>query len=327
MRGHWRKAHAPDPCPAPLRGGAGGAYSSLSGVRARSRTRLAYALAFLLPGLGLYSALILYPTVQSLVYSVQSWEGRTAKFVGLANFAELIHDRLVWVGAANNLRVLFLLLVFQLPIALALAYMLSRKPRVAGFFRFVYFIPGLVGAATMALMWGFIYQSDHGILNGFLRMIGLQSLIRPWLSADGIVQWTVAVPGVYAGVGFFVIIFMAAIAEIPESIYEAAAIDGASGWHQLVHITLPGIRGVYVMACVLAVTDALSAFVFPFILTNGGPLHRTETLTSYAVWQSFRNYRRGYGAAIAVFHFGIAVVATLLIRRLAKREQETSKAL
>jgi len=111
------------------------------GARQRHRARLAYALAFLLPGLGLYSALILYPTVQSLIYSVQDWEGRKARFVGLANFAELLHDRLVWVGAANNLRVLFLLLVFQLPIALALAYMLSRRPRVAGFFRFIYFVP------------------------------------------------------------------------------------------------------------------------------------------------------------------------------------------
>ena len=265
--------------------------------------------------------------MQSLVYSTQDWQGRTARFVGLSNFAELLHDRLVWVGAFNNLRVLALILVFQLPIALTLAYMLSRKQGVAGFFRFVYFIPGLVGAATMALMWGFIYQRDHGILNGVLEAVGLGSLIRHWLSADGVVQWSVAVPGVYAGVGFFVIIFMAAISDISESIYEAASIDGASAWQQLVHITLPSIRGVYLMACVLGVTDALSAFVFPFILTQGGPLHRTETLTSYAVWQSFQNYRRGYGAAIAVFHFAIAIVATLLIRRLARREQETSKAL
>lgn len=298
-----------------------------SGALERHRKRIAYALAFLLPGLGLYSALILYPTVQSLIYAVQDWEGRAARFVGLANFAELIHDRLVWVGAANNLRVLFLLLVFQLPLALVLAYMLSRRPHVAGFFRFVYFVPSIVGAATMALLWGFIYERDHGILNSLLRAVGLEHWIQPWLSKDGVVQWAVAVPGVYAGVGFFVIIFMAAIAEIPESIYEAAELDGATGWHQLIHITLPSIQGVYAMACVLAVTDALSAFVFPFILTNCGPLHRTETLTSYAVWQSFRNYRRGYGAAIAVFHFAIAVVATLLIRRLARREQEISKAL
>jgi len=210
-------------------------------AKKRHRTRIAWALAFLLPGLALYSALILYPTVQSLIYSVQSWEGRTGRFVGLANFAELLHDRLVWVGAFNNLRVLALILVFQLPIALTLAYMLGRKPRVAGFFRFVYFIPALVGAATMALMWGFIYQRDHGILNGVLRAVGLEGLIRPWLSGDGVVQWAVAVPGVYAGVGFFVIIFMAAISDISESIYEAASIDGASGWQQLVHITLPSI--------------------------------------------------------------------------------------
>jgi raffinose/stachyose/melibiose transport system permease protein len=296
------------------------------GARSRARARLLYALLFLSPGLVLYSVLILLPTAQSLVYSLQDWQGMTSRWVGLANFRELIHDRIVWIGATNNLRVLFLALAFQLPLALTLAYLLSRRQRAVGVFRFLYFIPGLVGVATMALMWGFIYQRN-GVLNGVLQAAGMEELVRPWLSRDGIVQWTVAIPGIYAGVGFFVIIFMAAISEIPEALYEAASIDGASGWQQLVHITVPSVWGVYLMACVLAVTDALSAFVFPFILTQGGPLHRAETLTSYAVWQSFQNYRRGYGAAIAVFHFGIAVVATLLIRRLSRREQQESKAL
>jgi ABC-type sugar transport system permease subunit len=127
------------------------------------------------------------------------------------------------------------------------------------------------------------------------------------------------------GVGFFVIIFMAAMSDIPESLYEAAALDGANAWHQLIHVTLPSIRGVYIMTNVLAVTGALSAFTFPFILTAGGPLHRTETLTSYAVWQAFKNYRRGYGSAIAVFHFAIAIAATLLIRRIGRRQQEETK--
>jgi len=300
---------------------------SSPGARRRHRIRLLYALAFLSPGLALYSALILYPTAQSIGYSFQDYLGLKSRFIGIANFVELARDRLVWIGAGNNLRVLFLLVVFQLPIAVVLAYMLSRKPKVAGFFRFLYFIPGLVGAATMALMWGFIYQQDGGLLNALLKGVGLSGLVQPWLSRDGIVQWTVAIPGVYAGVGFMVIIYMAAISEIPDALYEAASLDGANGWQQLIHITLPSIWGVYLMTNVLAVTDALSAFVFPFILTQGGPLHRTETLTSYAVWQSFRNYRRGYGAAIAVFHFAIAVVATLLIRRFARREREESKAL
>ncbi|MDO8684100.1 MAG: sugar ABC transporter permease [Armatimonadota bacterium] len=303
-----------------------GKIAAKKGSNLRHRKRVLSALLFLSPGLAIYSVLILYPTAQSLIYSLQDWDGMTPRWVGLANFSELLHDKLVWIGAANNLRVLALALIFQLPLAMTLAYMLSKKQRVASLFRFMYFIPGLVGAATMALLWGFVYQRE-GLLNALLKTLGLSHLIQPWLSKDGIVQWTVAFPGVYAGIGFFVIIFMAAISEIPDSLYEAASIDGANSWQQLVHITLPSVWGVYLMACVLAVTDALSAFVFPFILTNGGPLHRTETLTSYAVWQAFTNYRRGYGSAIAVFHFAIAIVATLLIRRLSRREHQESKAL
>jgi len=275
--------------------------------------------------MALYTTLLLYPTVQSLIYSLQDWRGLSGSFVGLANFAELLHDKTVLGGACNNLRFLALSVVLQLPIALTLAFMLSRREKVAGFYRFVYFIPGLIGSATMALLWGFIYEQRHGLLNNLMRSAGLSYIIQPWLSKDGIVQWAVAVPGVYMGAGFFIIIFMAAMSEIPESLYEAAAIDGAGGWQQLIHITLPSIRGVYIMATVLAVTGALSAFTFPFILTQGGPLHRTETLTSYAVWQAFSNFRRGYGSAIAVFHFAIAVTATLLIRKLGRREQQETK--
>lgn len=294
--------------------------------RRRHRQRVRQALLFLLPGLTLYSVLILYPTVQSILYSVQDWQGRAGRFVGLANFGELIHDKYVWIGAANNLRVLVMTILFQLPLALVLAYLLSRRSRVAGFYRFIYFVPGLVGAATLGLLWTFIYQK-HGLLNGVLSSVGLEGWIRPWLSKDGIVQWTVHIPGLYAGIGFLVIIYMAAISEIPEALYEAAEIDGANGWRQFRHITIPSVRGVYLMTMVLAVTDALSAFVFPFILTQNGPLHRTETLTSYAVWQSFENYRPGYGAAIAVFHFAIAITATIIIRRFARRDHEGSKAL
>lgn len=298
------------------------------GAKRRHRARLRWALFFMLPGILLYSILILYPTVQSLIYSTQDWQGLNCKFIGVDNFRHLFHDKIVWTALVNNMRVLVVAALFGLPLSLTLAYMLSRRTRLAGLYRFLYFIPGLVGAVTMALLWMFIFDGKFGILNQVLQFVGLGRFVQPWLSRDGVVQWSVIAPGAYGGIGFMVIIYMAAISEIPEALYEAAAIDGANSWQQLWNITLPSIWGVYLMTNVLAVLDALGAFVYPFILTRGGPLHRTETLTSYAVWQSFSNYKRGYGAAIAVFHFAVAIIATLLIRRLARRgaEQE-SKAL
>ena len=296
------------------------------GARLRHRARLRAALLFMLPGIALYSALMLLPTASSMFYALQDRTGRIGTFVGFANFVELLHDRLVWVAVTNNLRVLAVSILFQIPIALVLAYLLSRRPKVAGFFRFWYFIPGMVGAAVMALMWSFIYSKD-GLINAALNAVGLQSWIHAWLSENGIVQWAVVVPRGYAGVGFYVIIFMAAISEIPDTIYEAAAIDGANSFRQFVHITLPSVWGIYLTMNILGVLEALSAFVFPFILTKGGPLHRTETLTSYAVWQAITNFRVGYGSAIAVFHFSIAAVAALIIRKLTRAERQESKAL
>ena len=296
------------------------------GARLRHRARLRAALLFMFPGIALYTGLILLPSCSSLFYSLQDRTGRIATFVGFANFVELFHDKLVWVAVSNNLRVLAVAVLFQLPIALVLAYLLSRRPRVAGFFRFWYFVPSMVGAAVVALMWGFIYEKS-GLLNAVLGSIGLESWIRPWLSQDGVVQWSVVIPRGCTGVGFYVIIFMAAISEIPDTIYEAAAMDGANSFRQFLHITLPSVLGIYLTMNILGVLEALSAFVFPFILTKCGPLHRTETLTSYAVWQAITNFRVGYGSAIAVFHFSIAATATLIIRRLTRAEREESKAL
>lgn len=296
------------------------------GAKRRHRARLRAALLFMLPGIALYTSLILLPSASSLFYSVQDKTGRVGEFVGVANFVELFHDRIVWVALANNLRVLTALLLFQLPIALVLAYLLSRRPRVAGFFRFWYFVPGIVGSAVVAMMWRFMLQKD-GMINILLTTIGLHGLARGWLSENGIVQWAVVAPGAFAGVGFYVIIFMAAIAEIPETIYEAAAVDGANSFRQFLHITLPSVLGIYLTMNILGVLQALSAFVYPFIITKCGPLHRTETLTSYAVWQSISNFRVGYGSAIAVFHFTIAAAAAIIIRRFTRAEAQESKAL
>ena len=279
---------------------------------------------FLLPGVGVYTLLMLYPSILSLYYSVLDWEGgpvSQAPFVGLDNFRELFNDSYVQTALANNGRVLFLSWAFQLPMALLLAYTLSRLRHGANVYRFFFFIPVILPIATLALMWRFIFSgNDYGLLNNVLMEIGREEWIRQWLSAEGIVQWTTSFPQVWQFIGFFMVIFLAAVAGIPEEYYEAAAIDGASALRQLVDITLPSIKPVYVSSMILALNGALGAYIYPVLMTEGGPLHRSETLISYSLYQLWTKRVWGYGSAIAVLSLVLSIVAAALIWKLGRRE-------
>jgi raffinose/stachyose/melibiose transport system permease protein len=206
-------------------------------------------------------------------------------------------------------------------VALLLAFTLSRLRHGVNLYRFLFFIPVILPIATLALLWRFIFSgNDYGLLNNVLVKFGRESWIRPWLSGDGIVQWTTSFPQVWQFIAFFMVIFMAALAGIPEEYYEAAAIDGANAWRQLIDITLPGIKPVYISAMILALNGALGAYIYPVLMTEGGPLHRSETLISYSLYLLWTKKIWGYGSAVAVISFVLSIVAAALIWRFGRRE-------
>lgn len=279
---------------------------------------------FLLPGVGVYTVLMLYPSLLSLYYSVLDWEGgpvSRAPFVGLDNFRAVLNDPVVPQALSNNGRVLLLNWAFQLPLALVLASTLARLRRGAALYRFLFFIPVILPVATLALLWRFIFSGNqYGLLNNVLRDVGRDGWIRPWLSGDGIVQWTTSIPSAWQFIGFFMVIFLAALAGIPDEYYEAAALDGASAWRQMVDITLPSIKPVYVSAMILALQIALGAYIYPVLMTEGGPLHRSETMISYSLYLLWVKRTWGYGSAIAALTFLLTIVVSALIWRLGRRQ-------
>jgi raffinose/stachyose/melibiose transport system permease protein len=282
---------------------------------------------FLLPGLGMYTVLLLYPSLLSLYFSVLKWDGGpigNAPFVGVANFQQLLSDSIIPIALGNNARLLLLCWLFQLPMALVLAFAITRLRHGGSVYRFVFFLPVIVPTATMALMWGFIFSGNpYGVLNATLRAIGLGGLIQRWLSMDGIVQWTTTLPAAWVGIGFFMTIFIAALVGIPQELYEAAAIDGATGAQQLLYITLPTIRGIYVAGMVLALQTALGSFIYPYLITNGGPLHLSETLISYSLFLLWTQRSWGYGSAVAVLSFVLSIIITGFVLRFSRpRETE-----
>jgi raffinose/stachyose/melibiose transport system permease protein len=300
----------------------------LTGRRAAPSARYGSGLGiflFLLPGVGVYTLLMLYPSLMSLYFSVLDWEGgplAAAPIVGLENFRQMFADPYVGQALLNNGRMLTLNWTFQLPLALILAYVLSRLRRGAALYRFLFYIPVVLPAATLALMWRFVFSgNDYGLLNNILERLGLEALALRWLSADGVVQWATTFPPAWQYVGFFMVIFLAALAGIPDEFYEAAAIDGANAWQQFRYVTLPGLRPVYVSAMILALQGALGGFIYPVLMTKGGPLHLSETLISYSLYLLWQKRVWGYGSAVAVLSFILGIGAVALVWRFG-RERE-----
>lgn len=280
---------------------------------------------FLLPGIGIYSLFMLYPSLTSLYYSVLDWQGGPilkAPFVGFDNFRQMLLDPYILKAISNNGRLLFLNWVFQLPLALLLAYTLSRLGRGSKLYRFIFYIPVILPVATLALLWRFIFSgSRYGLLNNILMRLNLEHWILPWLSGNGIVQWTTTFPSSWGAVGFYMIIFLAALVGIPDEYYEASAIDGANAWQQFLYITIPSIRAVYIYAMILGMQSALGAFMYPLLMTKGGPLHLSETLISYSLYLLWEKKVWGYGSAVATLSFLLGIVATALVWRFGRGQQ------
>jgi ABC-type sugar transport system permease subunit len=285
---------------------------------------------FLLPGLGVYTLFMLYPSLLSLYYSVLQWQGgpiRLAPFVGLDNFAKILDDPYILNALINNGRLLILNWTVQLPIALLLAYALTRLRRGMNLYRFLFYIPVVLPAATLALMWRFVFSgNNYGLLNNLLRNTSMDHWIRPWLSGDGIVQWVTSFPAAWVSIGFFMVIFMAALVGIPEEYYEAAAIDGANSWQQFIFITIPNLRRIYIYSMILAMQGAFGAYIYPLLMTKGGPLHLSQTLISYSLYILWEQRIWGYGSAVAVLSFLLGIVVTIMVWRFGSQRDNFSRA-
>jgi raffinose/stachyose/melibiose transport system permease protein len=278
----------------------------------------------LFPALLLYSALAVAPTLLSIAYSLFKWEGLRARYWTFNHFVyyhELLHDNVVGIGLKNDARAFILAAVFTLPVALGLGYILARTARGVSFFRAVYFIPSITSLALLGLVFRLFLTQDSG-LNGLLRGVGLGGLVRQWLSDFGLAPWVVNFPAAWMGVGFWVVIFIAAIKGIDQQLFDAAAVDGAKGWRQLRDVVLPQIRPILLFAYVLNLVLSLQAAAFQLVIPfpPGSPLNLTHTLASYTYnlvlnqgleGGSATNW--GYASALSVVIFALSAVGALLI--------------
>lgn len=304
--------------------------SGFLGIRLRRNLVITF---YLLPALVLFFLFILYPNVLSFYYSLLKWDGlsKIKEFVGLKNYLDIYHDKYFYNALWNNLIYLVTIPILTFALATFFAIVLTqRKFKEVGFYKVLFYFPNVMAVSLIGLLWIFIYSPRNGILNGALGFIGISRLENfPWLGNVDTALWALIMPQVWAGVGFYMVLMMAAIKGIPETLYEAAAIDGAGKWVQTFRITLPLVWDMIQVSFIFAIINVFGSFQLILVTTGGGPLGSTEMLGSYmmsyimprligATGQFVPAY--GYASAIGVATFFISLIVTLILTKAMKRE-------
>lgn len=270
---------------------------------------------YVLPSLLLILAIVYVPIVLTGYYGLMDWDGVSAmKFIGLDNYSRLMHDEKFWTGVKHS--VLFAAMsTFSLVGYLLVALLLAGNIRGANLLRKIYLVPMLLSSVAIARLWLNVYHPTNGILNDVLTSLGVADP-PAWLAEPSTVLWALFIPILWQYAGFYILIYYAALKNIPASLIEAARIDGATGAQIALRIKLPLVFEVIKVTIVLAVVGSLKYFDLIYVMTDGGPNGSSEVMASYMYRMAFRAYDFGYGSAIGFFLLVICLAATWLIRRL-----------
>lgn len=282
-----------------------------------------YILLFLLPVVVLFGFYFVYPLGFVIVTSFSKWNGISKPiFIGLENFKSLFGDETFRRSLGNNIIWALVLGFVQIPLAAVMAMILARKPRGWKTLRTIYFLPNVISQVALAMMWLAIYNAEFGILNNLLELVGLEHLAHNWLG-----EFSTAFPAVIIQqifyIGYFMIVILAYRMGIPKSLYEAAEIDGANLLRQELAITLPMLKPILVTIITLALAYGMRHFESTYLMTNGGPAHRTSVM-GIMLYRDLGALKYGEGNAIGaiLIVFGGATIG--LIRWLFSRNSHAS---
>ncbi|MBP5167646.1 MAG: sugar ABC transporter permease [Oscillospiraceae bacterium] len=272
--------------------------------------------AFMAPAILVMILFFVIPVIYVIVVSFLEWNGISAPaFNNLKNYALLMKDKSFSRSVINNIIWALVAGFIQVPLAMVMAIILSRKPKGWKFFRTVYFFPQVISGIALATLWRAIYNAEHGMLNGLLRAVGLGAAAKDWLGTIQTAFPAVLIYWVFY-IGYYMVIMMADITTIDTSYYEAATIDGATDFQQAIYITIPLIKKTSLLTCVtLASVMGLRQFEQVYMLTNGQPANTTSTIVLY-MYKKMQNANYGIASASAVILILVGVIFIICIRKL-----------
>lgn len=284
----------------------------------RSEVRAAWL--FILPTVVGFTIFVAGPIIASIALAFTKYDVvNPPQSVGLANFQEAFADARVRTSFRNTLVFVVVANVLQITLALALALGVQRRMPawLRYFFRTAFFLPIITSAASISIVFGYMFNKEFGVVNYYLDKVGIGPV--PWLVSTQWSLYSVAIAYVWQHVGFTFILFSAGLASINRELYEAADIDGVGPWSRLVRITLPLLSPTILFTTVIGMISSLQVFDQPTVMTNGGPGDSSRTVVMIIYDVAFRNLRFGYGSAIAVLLFAVILAFTGLQFLLSKR--------
>ena len=288
----------------------------------KRREQRLFIVTFLTPPLALYFLFVLIPAFNAFRYSLTRWDGLSEPiWVGLRNFSRILQPNSPFLDAIkHNLFLMFVPGAIILCLSLFFAYSIHQKIRGARLFRIAFFFPNIISSVAVAILWVLIYSTSQvGLLNALRKKL-FHAEAFAFTSSDHLL-WAIVPMMVWAATGFFMLLFLAAMENIPEAYYEAARLDGASPSRLFFRITLPLIWDVLTTGIIFLVVGGLKVFDTIWVMENGRPSNKTHSMATLMYSKVFSEYDIGYGTAIAVLLFVLVLLATLLSFRLLKRER------
>jgi multiple sugar transport system permease protein len=296
-----------------------------------SRTRVRRLLpiyGLLLPGMLLYGAWAAWPLLNSFILSFTDWSlTRPPTAVGLENYQRALADPLFWRALSSTIGYAVVTVAGQLLLGLGAALLLNRPLPGRSVLRLVYYLPVITSWVIVSLVFLYIYNGQSGALNWLLvDVLGVIDKPVAWLAEPATALWAIAVLGIWKGIGWTMVVFLAGLQGVPPELYEAAEMDGAGSWARFRHVTLPQLRPTTAFLLVVLTIGGLNAFISIFVLSSaatgtvGGPLNSTDVVLTYLWKQSFAQLDLGYGAAISFLLAGVIGVISIVELRIAREQ-------
>ncbi len=273
---------------------------------------------FIMPTILVLGTFVVLPILYAVFLSLQKVQllgGIEYEFIGFRNFTRLAEDERVWIALRNTAEYVAIVVPIQTVLALILAVTLNSGIRGKNWWRILYFLPTVTSSAVLTLIFMWIYNTN-GLLNDFLAFMGLPTY--NWLGDPAVALKGIMIMNIWSTAPFFMVIYLAALQDIPQTLYEAAELDGANGWQQFIHITLPLLKPVTFFVVAVGVIGTFQLFDQSYIFSGGtgGPNNATLTVVLLIYQAVFRNLQMGYAAAIAFLLAAVIIAITLIQRRL-----------
>jgi raffinose/stachyose/melibiose transport system permease protein len=297
-------------------------YRSIGLREVRQRQTRFAAAVFLFPALLFLLVFIAYPIVDSFIISTVRWNGMSSRriFIGLENWRELVADANFWRAFRNNVFIMLLSLLFQVPFAMALATFLDITEKKGFIFKVIWFLPYLISSVAIGLLFKYVLDANYGLIASVSKALGgkaIDLLGNPKVAlfaVIGVICWQY--------IPFYMVLYLAAYGTIPVELYEAASIDGASRWQYFWRVSLPLLRPTIVSGMTLSIIGSLKYFDLIFVMTGGGPGVATELMATMMYKTSFVRFNMGYGATVACGMFILITLVALIVVSTLNRKTE-----